>query len=262
MKNKLLILFVLITSSLLAQKLPREILNGQLVAESISVDDILITNKTAKTATVSKKDGSFQIAVHVKDTLVFSGFNIPRQLLIISESDLKFNVLQVQLESQATNLEEVIINPNALTGDLKKDNDNIKITRLNSGINTSMAVTRLYEDDLQSSPDNKLMPGYLDGTYMMDFAQIGKKIVRAFKRNEAQKNRNKDVSSFSVVVQSRFSNDFFRNNLKIEEAELQSFLNFCEKDSKAKEMISNANDFELIDYLNQKKVEFNALKKE
>lgn len=104
----------------MAQKLPREILNGQLVAESISVDDILITNKTAKTATVSKKDGTFQISVHVKDTLVFTAFNIPRQLLIISEADLKFNVLQVQLESQVTNLEEVVINTNALSGNLKK----------------------------------------------------------------------------------------------------------------------------------------------
>lgn len=262
MKNKLLLIFVLITSSLMAQKLPREILNGQLVAESISVDDILITNKTAKTATVSKKDGTFQISVHVKDTLVFTAFNIPRQLLIISEADLKFNVLQVQLESQVTNLEEVVINTNALSGNLKKDNDNIKITRLNSGINTSMAVTRLYEDDLQSSPDNKLMPGYLDATYMMDFAQIGKKLVRAFKRSEAQKSRNKNSSSFSVVIQNRFSNDFFRNTLKVKEAEQNAFLNFCEQDVKAKEVLINANDFELIEFLKQKKEEFSALKKE
>ena len=59
MKSKLLVLVVLISSGLMAQKLPREILNGQLVAESISVEDILITNKTSKQAVVSKKRERF-----------------------------------------------------------------------------------------------------------------------------------------------------------------------------------------------------------
>lgn len=262
MKTKLLFVLMLISSGLIAQKLPREILNGQLVAESISVEDILITNKTAKTASVSKKDGTFQILVRVKDTLVFSGFNIPRQILILNEADLKFTVLKVKLESQATNLEEVVINPNALSGNLAKDNENIKLNSLKGNINNETAITKLYEDDLQSSPDNKLMPGYLDQKYMMDFAKIGRKLVRSFKRSEAQKNKNKDVSRFSVVVQNRFSDDFFRNNLKIDQEERIAFLNFCEKDSKAKALIANANDFELIQFLEQKKQEFRDLKKE
>jgi hypothetical protein len=170
--------------------------------------------------------------------------------------------LKIKLESQAADLDEVVIRANALSGNLKKDSENIKLSNLKADINSSMAVTRLYEDDLQSSPDNKLMPGYLDGTYMMDFAKIGRKLIRSFKRSEADKIKNKDISRFSVVVQSRFSNEFFRNTLKIDEAELNSFLNFCEKDPKAKVLLSNSNDFEVIDFLKLKKEEFSALKKE
>ena len=260
MKTKLLFVLLLISSGLIAQKLPRELLNGQLIAESIAVEDVLITNKTAKTATVSKKDGTFQILVRVKDTLVFSGFNFPRQILILNEADLKFTVLKVKLESQATNLEEVIINPNALSGNLAKDNENIKLNSLKGNINNETAITKLYEDDVQSSPDNKLMPGYLDQKYMTDFAKIGRKLVRSFKRSEAQKNKNKDVSRFSVVVQNRFSDDFFRNTLKIDQQERAAFLNFCEKDPKAKAFIYTTNDFELIQFLEQKKLEFRDLK--
>lgn len=261
MKTKLLFLILLLSGGLMAQKLPREIIKGQLVAEAISVEDVLITNKTANTATVSKKDGSFQILVRVKDTLVFSGFNFPRQLLVLNEADLKFNILKIKIESQATNLDEVVINPNALTGDLKKDNENLKITRLVANVDNLEVMDRVYFDDEKSSPDNKLMPGYLDGTYMMDFAKIGKKLVRSFKRSEAQKNRNRDVSSFTVVVQSRFSNDFFRNSLKLTETEIPAFLNFCEKDSKSKQILESYTDIELVQYLEEKNKEFKALKK-
>lgn len=262
MKMKLLLFLLLITSGISAQKLPREVLNGRLVADAMSVDDILVTNKTAKTAAVSNEDGSFQIMARVKDTLVFSGFNFPRQVLILNDSDLKFKILEIKLESQAANLDEVVINPNALSGNLKQDSENIKITRVATKIDNMAAVDKLYFDDIQSSPDNKLMPGYLDDTYMVDFAKIGRKLVRSFKRSEAEKNRNKDVSRFSVIVQNRFSEEFFRNTLKINQAELIPFLNFCENDPKAEELLVNASDFELIKFLEAKKVEFIELKKE
>ena len=261
MKSKLLFVLLLITSGLVAQKLPREVLNGQVLSESMSVEDILITNKTAKTATVSKKDGTFQILVRVKDTLIFSGFNLPRQILVLNDADLKFNVLKIKLESQASPLDEVVINPNALSGDLNKDNKNIKVATLKAKIDNQTAIATLYEDDLQSTPENKLMPGYLDSRYMMDFNKIGRKLVRAFKRNEAQKNKNRDVTRFSVVVENRFSDDFFRNTLNIDPAETSAFLIFCESDPNSKKILSIANDFELIEFLKVKKQEYLASKK-
>ncbi len=261
MKSKLLFLLFLTASGLMAQKLPRQILKGQVVAEAISVEDILITNKTAKTATISKKDGSFQILVRVKDTLVFSGFNFPRQVLVLNDSDLKFKELKINIESQANPLDEVVINRNALSGDLKKDSENIRITRTAAGVDNLAAMDRMYYGDLQSSPDITIMPGYLNPAFMMDFTKIGRKLVRSFKRSEAQKNRNKDISSFSVVVQNRFSDDFFRNTLKMDKTQTDSFLNFCERDPKAKELLSTASDFELIEFLTLKKQEYLALKK-
>jgi len=262
MKSKLLFLVLLFSGGLMAQKLPREILYGQLVADSISVDNVLITNKTANTAAVSRKDGTFQIRVYVNDTLIFSGLNFPRQSLVLTQNDLKFKELKIRIESRVNNLDEVVINTKALSGDLNKDSENIKLTAIKPNIDNQVAVAKLYEGDTQTSPDNKLMPGYLDDTYMTDFAAIGRKIIRSFKRSEAQKNRNKDVSRFSVLAQNRFSEDFFRNNLKINKAETIPFLDFCEKDPKASTLIANGNDFELIQFLELKKQEFRELKKE
>lgn len=261
MKSKLLLLLFLTATSLIAQKLPRQILNGKLVAESMSVEDILVTNKTAKTATISKKDGTFEIHVQVKDTLVFSGFNFPRQILVLNDSDLKFIELKIKIESQASSLEEVVINRNALSGNLKKDSENIRVTRMSAGVDNLAAMDRMYYGDLQSSPDVTIMPGYLDPTFMMDFSKIGRKLIRSFKRSEAQKNKNRDVSRFSVLVQNRFSDDFFRNTLKMDKDETTSFLVFCESDPNSKKILSVADDFELIEFLKVKKQEYLASKK-
>lgn len=262
MKTKLLFFLFLITSSLIAQKLPREVLYGQLITDSTGVDNVLVTNKTAKLAVYSRKDGTFQIHVRVKDTLVFSSLNYPPQSLILNEADLKLNVLKIKIESRPNQLDEVVINPNALSGNLEKDNENIKITQVKPKIDNLLAITTLYEDDSQSSPDNKLMPGYLDTRYMMDFAAIGVKLVRSLKNSEAKRTKNKDISSFSVIVQNRFSDEFFRNNFKMDKKQTQAFLIFCESDPQAKALTANGNDFELIEFLMLKKQEYKKFKKE
>lgn len=262
MKTKLLFFLFLITSSLIAQKLPREVLYGQLIADSTEVDNVLVTNKTAKLAVYSRKDGTFQIHVRVKDTLVFSSLNFPPQSLILNEADLKLNVLKIKIESRPNQLDEVVINPNALSGNLEKDNENIKITQVKPKIDNLLAVTTLYEDDSQSSPDNKLMPGYLDTRYMMDFAAIGVKLIRSLKNSEEKRNKNRDISRFSVIVQNRFSDEFFRNNFKMDKKQTQDFLTFCESDPQAKALTAQGNDFELIEFLMLKKQEYKKFKKE
>lgn len=262
MKTKLLFCLLLITCGLFAQKLPREVLYGQLITDSTGVDNVLVTNKTAKLAVYSRNDGTFQIHVRVKDTLVFSSLNFPPQSLILNEADLKLNVLKIKIESRPNQLDEVVINPNALSGNLEKDNENIKITQVKPKIDNLLAVTTLYEDDSQSSPDNKLMPGYLDTRYMMDFAAIGVKLVRSLKNSEAKRTKNRDISRFSEIVQNRFSDEFFRNNFKMDKKQTEAFLIFCESDPQAKALTAQGNDFELIEFLILKKQEYKKFKKE
>lgn len=261
MKTSLSFIMLLITCNLFAQKLPREILFGKIVADSTSVENILITNKTANLNVVSGKDGNFQILVRVKDTLVFSGMNVPSQKLILNEADLKLNLLTVKIEMRANVLDEVVINPNALTGNLKEDSDNIKITQINPKIDNAKEISKLYMGDEKTSPENKLMPGYLDGTYMMDFKALGGKFINLI-RNKDRFNSKKENKKFATVVKNRFSEDFFKNNFKLDKAQTTAFLAYCEKDSRSLSYTEAGKDFELIDFLYQKNEEFKMLKKE
>ncbi len=148
MKNSTLTLVLLfITQIFFAQQLPREVLNGQIIADSISVEGITITNKTINRYVVSDKEGAFSLHAREKDTLVFSSMNYTSKMIVLNASDFKMKVLRIKLESHITELEEVIINPNSLTGDLAKDSKNIKVTQINPNINMKDALATQYEAD-------------------------------------------------------------------------------------------------------------------
>lgn len=261
MKTNFLFLMLLTVCNLFAQKFPRETLFGKVVTDSSSVENILITNKTANLSAVSRKDGSFEILVRVKDTLVFSGMNVPSQKLILNDADLKFNLLTVKIEVRANVLDEVIINPNALTGNLNQDSNNIKITQINPKIDNNKEISKLYLGDEKTSPENKLMPGYLETTYMMDFKALGGKLIHLLKKKD-RFNSEKENKKFATVVKNRFSEDFFKNNFKLDKTQTTDFLNYCQNDPRALSFIDAGKDFELIEFLYQKREAYKMLKKE
>ena len=96
----------------------------------------------------------------------------------------ELNGLTVKIEVRANVLDEVIINPNALTGNLNHDSNNIKITQINPQIDNNKEIAKLYLGDEKTSPENKLMPGYLDTTYMMDFKALGGKLIHLLKKKD------------------------------------------------------------------------------
>lgn len=259
MKNSIItIAFLFITQLFFAQELPREILYGQIVSDSISVEGITITNKTTKRYSVSDNEGNFSLHARQKDTLIFSSMNYTSRMVVLNSSDFKMKVLRIKLESHITELDEVIINPNSLTGDLGKDNKNIKVTQLNSGINKKDALAQEFEADLQTSVKNTSMrgPGHVETLYQPDLI----KIVQMFGLFKGKKRDKKieyaSTKIFPEAVQEKLSESFFLDTLKLKKDQIGLFLAFCENDPKAQGLLAANKEFELVDFLISKKTEY------
>jgi hypothetical protein len=187
--------------------------------------------------------------------------NINPSKIILTKADLKLKMLRVKLEVFVNTLDEVVINPNALTGNLIVDSKNIKITTI-TPIDFRLAMDTDFEDDRFSSPTNKLMPGYLDTTYMTNFVAVAGKIIKLFKG----KSKPKEVGfiskkEFHEAVQESFSATFFTQTLKLKEDEIGLFLAFCENDNNANALLDVNKSFELTDFLIQKNMEYQLIKK-
>lgn len=262
-KNKLLLLISLFfTSFIFSQKLPREILKGQIFTDSIGIENVKIQNLNAKQFAVSDKLGFFALYVQENDTLIFSSMNRNTKKIILTKTDLNWKILRINIENFVNTLDEVIINPNALTGNLKTDSDNIKITILKP-VDAQLALNTDYEKDKFSTLENKLMPGYLDTKYMTNFVAIANKIANLITpKKEKKKKTFTPEKIFHTYVKEQFSETFFIETLKLETVEIGLFLAFCESDTNAKKYIGLNKRFELINFLIAKQKEFAIINKD
>lgn len=258
MKNiKLLIcLFLLSTTISFSQQLPREPLHGQIVADSLGVSNVSIKNSNTKKVAISDSEGNFTIYAREKDTLVFSNLSFVSKKLVLTKTDFKFHILRIKLDVFVNSLDEVVVSPNALTGDLQKDDKNIKLFKI-APVDTKSALVQVYEADRQTSPVNTLMPGYVNMNWSPDLV----KIIKLFSAKSKPKTLEEQgiyVSEkvFSEAVKERFSDVFFTDTLKLKKEQIGLFLVYCENVPNVRELLDPKKEFELVDFLIEKSKEY------
>jgi|SRR5690625_1945147 len=112
----LLLLFV---SEAEAQE--KKIFTGKIKTDSLQEISVNIINISRQKGTISKKDGSFEIQVFLEDEILFSALGFENHTIIITDSVLKNQPVEIQLETAVNLLEEVKLSNFNLSGDLVRD---------------------------------------------------------------------------------------------------------------------------------------------
>lgn len=246
MKNKIgIVLMFLFYQFSVGQILTRIPLRGQVVNDSIKIDNGIVFNINAKTGAVISPKGYFTILAKVNDTLVFSSLAFKSKKIGLSSSDFSSGYMRVNLEIFAKQLVEVVVYA-------KKADHPIEG-------NTQAIVDKKYFDDEQSSPKNRVMPP--DGTIEngMDFVRMYKDVLKILKLNNPERTDFITPVNFTEVVMKTVSYTFFTNTLNLKEDEIGLFLIYCENDAKSKTLLKPASQMQLIDFLISKDKEFNAI---
>ena len=124
--KQLLLLLLFFPCFVFSQFVPRQILRGKIVSDSIAVERVTVYNSSSNVSAVTDDFGKFTIYARAKDTLVFSSVALDSKRLILEETDFTFEVLKIKLEVSINVLDEVIISPIKLTGNLASDSKKIK----------------------------------------------------------------------------------------------------------------------------------------
>lgn len=194
--------------------------------------------------------------------MIFSSLVFNPKRIVLTAGDFKMKLLRVKLEISITNLDEVVISPHQLTGILEIDQKNIKVVEVEQ-VDIRLALLANFEDDEQSTPDNTVMPGYVNTDYMMNLTKIGQKLIRLFKKPE-EKKEIVFISDkiFAEVVRNKYSDVFFVDSLHLRKEEIALFLNFCENQPDVRRLLDPRKEFELIDFLIEKSKQFKQIRKE
>ena len=270
LKQKISFFIIVFIFSQLAfsQNGERQILKGRVIADSLEVENITVFNISSNIGAITDEFGIFYIKAKENDTLFFQGLSFVSQKYILTKKDFYVEELKIQLEIKTNELNEVVVSPYTLTGDLEKDMNKIKVQDPFGAID--MNVIKYYEDDkiykgpkITTSPDH-----FAPGGSALDFKRIGKGIGKLLGiKGDPKKNvlavmkerelREVQSKSFSEHIKERYSHHFFVSTLKLKNESISSFLAYAELSSyELVEFLKSENELRLLEYLILKATEF------
>ncbi|GAB4155533.1 MAG: hypothetical protein Tsb0033_04960 [Winogradskyella sp.] len=126
MKYLTLILSLFLTISLHAQEIERVSINGHISVSSEDKEGVTIYNVSSNKGTITDENGDFEIKVTLNDILEFSALQFKDFKVTITKDIIKSKKLTVILVEEVNKLDEVVILPFGLTGNISADLENVR----------------------------------------------------------------------------------------------------------------------------------------
>lgn len=126
MKRILLVILTLFAFSAQAQEIERISVNGKIIVSSKDKEGVAVYNTSSNKGTATDKNGEFKIEVAVNDIVEFSALLFKDFTVTITEDIIKSKKLTVILVEEINKLDEVVILPFDLTGNLGADLENVR----------------------------------------------------------------------------------------------------------------------------------------
>ncbi|ESU29426.1 hypothetical protein FLJC2902T_08280 [Flavobacterium limnosediminis JC2902] len=259
MKTKVLLFLLLFSITVNAQHTNRVLLRGTVVSDSVDVDNIIIKNTTSNKITVTDVKGNFSLFVKERDTLVFSSISFESSILIISKLHLEDKTVKIRLAVKINALEELVVRPYALTGNLETDSKSIKAEVVSLDTRKVDFSNPLPKYNKVDNSLAQITPGSGNSFQGIDFVAVGKMAKEAIFKPKPKKEHIEYVSEkiFSDAVKEKFDPQFFTETLHVKPEEVDLFLAYCdETPSENRALLNPKKEFELIEYLLKKSEEY------
>lgn len=234
-------------------------LRGRVHSTEKDVVGIVVQNVTSTRVVITDMDGIFSIPVKLSDTLVFSAVQFKRKILIINETFLNTSFLSIPLEEFINELDEVVVRPYNLTGDLNQDLDNLQLEKDVSaeaiGLpNANVRIISQSENKLNDADHGKFVYFYGVGFAM----NVNKVLNRLSGRTKMLKKRVELDKKYDIVksVEEKYIDSLFMTYLKIPQKQYYDFMYYCSIDSIFPELIKQENELKCWEFLIKKSIEY------
>ena len=243
MKNNLFLGLSLFACSLLLSQERRPI-KGILLYKNTVVVAANVVNNTAQTNTITDSEGEFEIEVAEGDEILFSSVQYQIRAVKITPEILAKNRLVVSVNENINELREVVVTSEDIEKFLDLKEEEFK------GFD--------YEQDKSTRVNNALTDDRLL-TQGIDFVNIAKLILKAINsKPEEERMRLKP----SEVLPQVFDSSFFENDLQLPADQVVGFLEYIDTQMKTSALLQQSMQFQLIDFLINKREAYKEISKE
>ncbi|MDT7829713.1 carboxypeptidase-like regulatory domain-containing protein [Pricia sp. S334] len=244
------ICFLFFMASAQGQEVFSDKLDGRVYSDDGDVAATHVLNITSQRATITDSNGYFTIPVRLNDTLVFSAVQYKRKELPVTLSVLESKLLLVPLEEARTELDEVVVTPYNLSGDVKRDLARMDIgpvvTASTLGLpNAYVKPISKAERELYAATANPFMS--LD-PLINTITGRKKMLKKRVARNEKYA-RTERVRQFYV-------DSLYTTALKIPPDKVDDFLYFCEVDPAFQSLVDTHDRLAIWEFMRKKSLAY------
>ena len=234
-------------------------LQGNIRVESNDVDGIHVQNTTSNKATITDGYGFFSILVQLNDTLVFSAIQFKKKEFVITQSLLESKSIVVLMEEADNQLDEVVVMPYNLSGDLSKDADNLKdkvVTASTLGLPNAYVKKKTQNERKLAEADGggwfNSVGGGIGG--VGGAVNLHKILNRVSGRTKMLKERVARDEKNELIAQlnSFYADTLITKKLKIPELRINEFFFYCEVDANFASLVQSKDVLTIWEFLEHK----------
>lgn len=251
---KVLLLFIglcAISTYGYGQRLGEKTIEGKVYSKDGDVAATHVLNTTTKKATITNTDGFFTIVVHLNDTLVFSAVQYKRKDIVISSAILESSFLSIPLEESNIALDEVIVMPYNLSGDLSRDMGNMTTAAVVTS--STLGLPNAYVK-IPTKAERQLFEATSGGGFIPLFPIINGISGRTKQLKELVASQKKYART--ERVKSFYQDSVYVKALNIPQEKLNDFFYFCEIDPVFSMLVETGDQLKLWDYLKVKSLHY------
>ncbi|QBA63478.1 carboxypeptidase-like regulatory domain-containing protein [Muriicola soli] len=251
--NWLLFAFLIVVSLVNGQSYFNFELEGQTRFDGKGVPDVHIMNTTADKATISDQNGRFSITATMGDTLLFSALQYQRKTLVVSASILESSYVYITLEEFVNELDEVVVRPFNLSGDLSRDMDGMRVKNVVSastlGLPNSNVKPLIQSERLLK--EASMGPFQIGMLTAIPFNPLINMITGRTKMLKKRVARDKKYL-LTEQVRNYYPDSIFVKRLGIPTERIDDFMYYCEVDESFDSIVSTEDQIAILNLLMMK----------
>lgn len=261
MRFKSLIAVLLITLSSAVAQDKAILVKGKINAPvGDDIEGIVVYNKSLNQATITNADGEFEINARIEDKLEITAMQYQTFTVVVDKSIIDNKKMTVFLNESVNLLDEVVVTPYDLSGNVKADVSRVSVNYGNLANVEEEATAPINDVDYSWTPD-ELSTAETNIPFGIRM-KYGLNFVNLFKAAFGSKKDKKPVERVEVAVKKIYDDKFFKDNLDLELAQIDDFMDYAEQQGLDQSYLKKGRELDLIEFLiDQSKNYKNYIKK-
>lgn len=258
MKNILLFICCFLVYTAHAQDVDRITVNGRIIVSSEDKEGVTVYNTSSNKGTVTDENGDFEIMVALNDIVEFGALQFKDFKVTISADVIKSKKLTVILVEEVNKLDEVVILPFGLTGNLNADLENVRtynvsldyvyfgldhIEDFEFTADYKTKVDNLAFDEYNPRVDNMLNVVNLAGFIVSQVVDI---------KEDSKTNKEKAIKKtpFKEAL-DKYSVNYIHTNFNIPVEQVEAFIDYVEKQGVDEVLLEEDKEMQFLERLTQ-----------